>query len=79
VAQDTAIDAYAVFEYLISRELSRRTVNTRMLDLYERMSNAHNSKVNRDWQQVERLALGLVTIFNVLEHGKTLADRVFKD
>lgn len=50
-----------------------------MLDLYERMSNAHNSKVGRDWQQVERLALGLVTIFNVLEHGKSLADRVFKD
>ena len=72
-------DAYAVFEYLISRELSRRTVDARMLDLYERMSNAHNSKVNRDWTQVERLALGLVTIFNVLEHGKSLADRVFKD
>jgi hypothetical protein len=50
-----------------------------MLDLYERMSNAHNSKVNRDWKQVERLVLSLVTIFNVLEHGKNLADRVFKD
>jgi hypothetical protein len=73
------VDAYLVFESLISRELRRRPVNTRMLDLYERMSNAHNSKVNRDCKQVERLSLGMVTIFNVLEHRKSLADRVFKD
>jgi hypothetical protein len=73
------VDAHAVFEYLISRELRRRMVNTRVLDLYESMSSAHNSMVDRDLQRAERLALGLVTIFNVLEHGKSLADRVFKD
>ena len=72
-------DAYAVCEYLISRELSRRTVDARALELYESMSTAHNSKLDRDWKQAERLDLGLATIFNVLEHGKSLADRVFQD
>ena len=72
-------DAYAVFEYLISRELSRRTVDARALELYENMSAAHNSKLDRDWKQTERLGLGLATIFNVLEHGKSLADSVFQD
>ena len=68
-----------MFEYLISRELRRRTVNTRALEAYESMSNARHSMVDRDLQQAERLALGLATIFNILEHGKSLADRVFKD
>jgi len=72
-------DAYAVFEYLLSRELSRRTVDARALELYGSMSTAHNSKLDRDWKQAERLDLGLATIFNVLEHGKSLADRVFQD
>jgi hypothetical protein len=72
-------DAYAVFEYLISRELSRRTSDARALEFYHSMSTAHYSKLDRDWNQAERLDLGLATIFNVLEYGKRLADRVFKD
>ena len=72
-------DAYAVFEYLLSRELSRRTVDARALELYESMCTAHNSKLDRDGKQAERLDLGLATIFDVLEHGKSLTDRVFKD
>ena len=73
-------DAHAVFEYLISRELSRRPRDTTsVLAMYERMSGSHSSKLDENWHQVERLALGLATIFNVLEHGKGLADRIFKN
>ena len=72
-------DSYAVFEYLISRELRHRPAETRARVMYQHMSSGHNSKLDKDWRQAERLALGLPTIFDVLEHGKGLTDRVFKD
>ena len=72
-------DSYAVFEYLISRELRHCPAETRARVMYQHMSSGHNSKLDKDWRQAERLALGLPTIFDVLEHGKGLTDRVFKD
>ena len=72
-------DAYAVFEYLLSRELSRRPADPRAMKMYQNMSFDHRFKPGAVWYQVERLALCLATIFDVLEHGKGLADRVFKD
>ena len=72
-------DAHSVFEYLLSRELSRRSADTGASDIYDRMSFGHRSKLGVDCYQAERLALGLATIFDVLEHGKGLADRIFKD
>lgn len=72
-------DAHAVFEYLISRELSRSATATSALLTYDQMSTAHKSKLDAEWLQAERLALGLATIFAVLDHGKGLADRIFQD
>jgi len=72
-------DAYALFEYLLSRELNRRLPDPRAMKVYQDMSFDHRSKPGADWYQAERLALGLATIFDVLEHGKGLADHVFKD
>jgi hypothetical protein len=72
-------DAYAVFEYLLSRELSRCPSDPRMLKIYQSMSFRHSSMLGAAWLQAERLALGLATIFDVLQHGKGLADRIFKD
>ena len=68
-----------MFEYLVSRELSRRPAAPRALRMYLNMSVAHRTQHGVDWLQAERLALGLATIFDVLEFGKGLADRVFKD
>ena len=68
-----------MFEYLISKELARRPAYIRALRIYERMSDAYNFKLDAEWRRAERLALGLPTIFDVLQHGKGLADRVFKD
>ena len=72
-------DAYAVFEYLLSRELSRRPADARARGMYQNMSSCHDLKLDRDWRKAECLAIGLATIFNVLEHGKGLTDRIFKD
>jgi len=72
-------DAYAVFEYLLSRELRRRSADAHARRMYQHMSSSHYSKLDKVWRQVERLALGLATIFDVLEHGKGLTDRIFKD
>ena len=72
-------DAHAVFEYLISRELSRGVTDTRALLRYDQMSTAHKSKLDADWLHAERLALGLATIFAVLDHGKGLTDSIFQD
>jgi len=73
------LDAYAVFEYLISRELSRGPTDARAMDMYQSMSSGHNLKIDSNWRRAECLALGLATIFDILEHGKGLTDRVFKD
>jgi len=72
-------DAYSIFEYFLSRELSRRTADTRAMNMYQSMSAAHSLKLNDNWREAERLALGLPTIFDVLEHGKALTDGIFKD
>jgi hypothetical protein len=72
-------DAHAVFEYLISRELSLRSGDIRALSTYERMSDEHKSKLDINALDAQRLSLGLPTVFDVLEHGKGLADRIFKD
>ena len=72
-------DSYSIFEYLLSRELRRRPQVTRAMNMYQNMSSAHDSKLDDNWREAECLALGLATIFGVLEHGKGLTDRVFKD
>ena len=72
-------DAYAVFEYLLSRELRRRPANKRAMKTYENMSFGHDSKLRPNWREAECLALGLPPIFAILEHGKSLTDRIFKD
>ncbi|MCX6111485.1 MAG: hypothetical protein NTZ90_17960 [Proteobacteria bacterium] len=72
-------DTYSMFEHLLSRKLSRRTADTRAMNMYQSMSSAHSLKLNDNWREAERLALGLQTIFNVLEHGKALTDGVYKD
>ncbi len=43
------------------------------------MSSAHSSKLDENWRDAERLVLGLATIFDILDHGKGLADGIFKD
>jgi len=72
-------DAYAVFEYLLSRELSRNLGDARMVRIYQGMSTRHKAELDDDWRTAERSALGLSTIFDVLEHGKALTDRLFQD
>lgn len=50
-----------------------------VMNTYQSMSTGHSSKLDQDWHQTERSALGLATIFDVLQHGKSLADGIFKD
>lgn len=57
----------------------RRPGDARSKRMYQHMSSSHYSKLEKVWRQAERLALGLATIFDVLEHGKGLTDRIFKD
>jgi len=47
--------------------------------IYQGLSARHKAKIDDDWRTAERLALGLATIFQVLEHGKALTDRLFHD
>ena len=72
-------DAYSIFEYLLSRELRRRPADTAVMNTYQSISTGHNSRLDQDWHQTERAALGLATIFDVLQHGKGLADGIFQD
>jgi len=73
------LDAHSIFEYLLSRELSRGLADTHARSMFQNMSSSHNLKLDQEWLQTERLVLGLTTIFDVLEHGKGLTDSIFKD
>jgi hypothetical protein len=70
-------DAYAVFEYLVSREIRRQPRAELTLQMYETMSECHRFELTEDQISAERSALALPTIFQVIEHGKSIADHIF--
>ena len=47
------LDAYAVFEYLLSKELRRRSADAGAKRMYQNMSSCHDLKLNRDWREAE--------------------------
>jgi hypothetical protein len=70
-------DAYAVYQYLLSRELATLGRDSPRLEVYNKVSRFHVNQIGDNEMDVEMNALSLATIFDVIELGKSLADPIF--
>jgi len=69
---DDHFDAYAVFQYLISREMQSNNANNDNSDripIYNRISIFHESKLGRHEMKHQKEVLKLTTIFDVINFG----------
>ena len=72
-------DAYALFQYLTSRELRLNGRNAPSLSMYMDATRFHLEKLPENVRLSEMKALSLITIFDILQFGKRLADSIFDD
>ena len=76
-ATEDHFDCYALFEYLISRELSSIGRDSPRIAIYESLSRFHKQSLLVDHFETQMKTLRLSTIFDVIEFGKCRADPVF--
>lgn len=70
-------DAYALFQYLTSRELMTNGDDSPRIAIYDRLAYFHIKKLSEAMLRLQRANLRLTTIFDVIDFGKRLADAVF--
>jgi len=71
------LDAYALFQYLIARESQRDFPADEQINDYDFYGSAIYGMMNPKDREVAMAALSLVTIFDVIKHGKSRAHHVF--
>lgn len=72
-------DAYALFQYLISRDM-RKVAGVRKNQLrYAEFSNFHETAVGEKSRHDLMRELSLITIFDIVKFGKRCADPIFRD
>jgi len=72
-------DAYALFQFLIGRELRRHGRASRSVDHYDDLANLHRDKLSDEDIAKERNSLSLSTIFDIAKHGRSCSDHIFHD
>ena len=77
--EEDHFDAYTLFEYLLSRELASNGRGSPRIDIYDSFSRFHKDSLTVDLFNYQKQALGLTTIFDVIEFGKSRADAFFVD
>ena len=70
-------DSYALFQYLLSWELAKMGWDSPWLEPYDFISDFHSKTMGDLAINSQKRALGLATIFDVIEFGKTRADPIF--
>ena len=72
-------DAYALFQFLVMRELSRYGRDSIHVDRYDQLSQFHQERLSAQQIAAEMVGLSLTTIFDVVNFGKSRADPIFHD
>jgi len=70
-------DAYAVYQYLLSRELATVGRDSPRLEDYNKVSDFHYERLGTMEFESQKRSLSLATIFDVIEFGKCRADPIF--
>ena len=76
-SQSDHFDAYALFEYLLARELASLGRDSPRIETYDKVSRFHKEQLKIEKFRVQMKALRLATIFDVIEFGKSRADPIF--
>ena len=70
-------DAYALFEYLISRDLRRFGRTSPEINRYVALARIHEDLLTDEDRSEQMSILALTTAFDVAKHGKSRADHIF--
>ena len=76
---DEHFDAYALFQFLLMRELSKYGRESAHIKRYELHGRFHKNRLTRQERARQKTALALTTIFDVVNFGKSRADPIFHD
>jgi len=71
-------DAYALFQYLISREVASIGTGSTRIDVYDVIGRLHRERLGTKEFLFQMSGLNLATIFDIIKFGQSRADPVFK-
>ena len=72
-------DAYALFQCLVMRELSRYGRDSIHVERFDQLSYFHKNQLKVQESTAEMAKLSLTTIFDVVNFGNSRADPIFHD
>ena len=72
-------DAYALFQFLVMKELSRLGADSVHIVRYDQLGYFHKSQLSIQDIAAQMVGLYLTTIFDVVNFGKSRADPIFHD
>ena len=72
-------DAYALFQFLIGRELRRHGRTSKSIVKYSALGNLHWIELSIEEFTQEMRSLSLTTIFDIAKHGRSRSDHIFHD
>jgi len=70
-------DAYAVFQYLLSRELANIGRDSPRIEVFNEVSYFHSRQLGLKEILAQMNSLELTTIFDVIDFGKSRVDAIF--
>ena len=70
-------DAYALFQYLLAKELATEGNKSPRLKIYDTISKFHLRRLGKLNLEICKRHLSIATIFDVVEFGKSRADSIF--
>ena len=72
-------DGYALFQFLIGRELRRHGRTSKSIVKYSALGNLHWIELSIEEFTQEMRSLSLTTIFDIAKHGRSRSDHIFHD
>ena len=72
-------DAYALFQFLVMRELSRLGADSVHIVRYDQLGRYHKKRLTKQERADQMVMLSIATIFDVVNFGKSRADPIFHD
>jgi len=76
---DDHFDAYCLFQFFLSRELSRIGPESTRAGIYNKISNFHRKAIRREEMRRQKKSLGIATIFDVIKFGNSPSHPILVD
>ena len=76
---DDDFDAFALFQYLLLREVRRRPTNSHDVKRFQSWSDLHAQRIGGAAFSILKVRLFIITSLDLVKYGKRRADRLFRD